>query len=262
MKKITTLLSVFLFTLALQAQQTVNFKIEYKPNTTYAQTITQSNKVDVSYGDGGEPMVNESATTMQNLVKTGKLTGDEMPLNMEMTMDKSAQGADQLNGSKFYGRVKKGNVMVFDSIQAPGMQPEMKNMLKGMMEKMLTQAFVAERKVKVGESFVQEIPMNIPLGPVTLDMKDVVTYKLNKVEGTKAYFSLNHVITMQTTTEGEEMKGSGVGNGEMVYDMASNFTVQNDSDVSMEMAFSAQGMDMSVKTKNVSKITTIVTPSK
>ena len=114
MKKITALLSVFLFTLTAQAQ-TVDFKIEYKPNTTYTSTTSQDNKVEVGYG--GEPMVQEMKSQLVNTIKVGALSNGEAPFTIELSMDASKQGAAQINGTKVTGKVKPGQVPVIENVK-------------------------------------------------------------------------------------------------------------------------------------------------
>ncbi len=259
MKKITALLSVFLFTLTAQAQ-TVDFKIEYKPNTTYTSTTSQDNKVEVGYG--GEPMVQEMKSQLVNTIKVGALSNGEAPFTIELSMDTSEQGAAQINGTKVTGKVKPGQVPVIENVKTPGNEPMMNDMIKGMMEQAMAQTFLPARKVKVGESFTQESPMEIPMGPVTMKMKDVVTYKLLKVEGRKAHFSQDHVITLDMDVEGQNMKGNGTGSGTVVYDMDNNFIVNNVTDMVMNMGFEAQGQAMEIKSTGKVTVDVAIAPAK
>lgn len=261
MKKITTLVVALLFAMGTQAQE-VNFKVGYKPNTSYTQTTTQKTEVGVLYEGAEEPMAQESGSTIVMKTIVGKLENNEMPVVMEIAMEAGEQGADQMNGAKIYGKAKPGSMPVFDRIDAPGMQDDVKTMLMQMMEKGLSQVFMPERKVKVGQSFVQETPMDIPLGPVVMKMKDVATFKLTKVVGRKAYFDVAHVMTLEASIEGQDMKGSGKGTGQMVYDMDQNYPVTNDAVVDMDMAFEAQGMQMTIKTKSDSKTSTVINANK
>ncbi|MEL1245403.1 hypothetical protein AAEO56_14105 [Flavobacterium sp. DGU11] len=261
MKKITTLVVALLFTMGLQAQE-VNFKVGYKQNTTYTQTTSQKTQVGVTYEGAEEPMEQESGSTITTKTTVGKLANNEMPIVMEISMEAGQQGADQMNGAKIYGKAKPGMMPTFERIEAPGMQDQVKDMLMGMMEKGLSQIFMPERKVKVGESFVQETPMDIPLGPVTMKMKDIATFKLKKVEGRKAFFDVTHVMTLEANIEGQDMKGSGTGSGVMIYDMDQNYPTSNDATVNMDMGFEAQGMKMNIKTTSETKAATVITASK
>jgi hypothetical protein len=261
MKKITTLAVAFLFTVAMQAQE-VNYKVTYKPNTTYTQTADQKTEIGISYEGMEEPMNQEMANKIVTKINVGKLANNEMPVVMEMMMEEGAMGAEQMKDAKIYGKAKPGAMPVFDRVEAPNMDEQTKEMMKAMMSKGLSQIFIPEKKVKVGGSFVQETPMEIPLGPVTMKMKDIATFKLKKVEGKKAYFDVDHVITLEASIEGQDMKGSGTGTGQMIYDMDQNYPVQNDVVLNMDMSLDMQGMAMNLKMKSDSKTATALTPNK
>ncbi len=260
MKKITTMAVALFMAVAVQAQE-VNFKPEYKANMTYTQTANQSNVIEMLYEGAEEPMKQESVNTITTTTLVGKAVNNELPFVMAMSMDATQEGAEMLNGAKITGKVKAGKP-VFESIEAPNMPDEVKGMIKNMMEQGLSQIFLPAKKLKVGESFVHETPMEIPLGPVTMKMKDIATYKLKKVEGRKAIFDVAHKVTLEASIEGQDMKGSGTGTGEMVYDMDQNYPVRNDAKMAMEMAFDAQGMNITMKTTNDTKTTTVITPTK
>lgn len=259
MKKITLLFSAVLFSAVLQAQ-TVNFKIAFKPNTVYTQTTVQSNKLEFTYG--GEPMMQEQNSTTVNTITTGSQSNNEIPVTMVLKMEEGAQGAAELNGAKITGKASTDAAPVFTAIEAPNLPEQAKEVILNMMTEAVSQTFLPAKQVKVGETFVQEVPMNIPLGPVTLNMKDVVTYKLDKVEVRKAYFNLNHVITLDMDVQGENMKGSGTGTGQMVYDMDKNYPLQNDAQLQLQMGFVTEGMAMDIKNNSTSKVSTVITPSK
>ena len=249
-----------LFTVALQAQ-TVNFKTSFKPNTTYTQSTSMLNKMEVSYG--AEPMAQEQNSSMTTITTVGALANNEMPVTVELTMDASQPGAAQMNGTKVIGKVSPDAAPVFTSIEAPNLPEQAKQMIMKMITEGATKGFLPAKQVKVGETFVQEMPMEIPIGPgQTMNMKDVITYKLDKVEGRKAYFTQNHVITLDMTVEGENMKGSGTGTGQIVYDMDNTYPIQNDSTLEMNMGFEAEGMPIDIKTTTTTKISTVITQSK
>lgn len=260
MKKIAFLFSAVLFTVTLQAQ-TVNFKTSFKPNTTYTQTTSMTNKVEVAYG--AEPQVQEQNSAMTTVISVGALANNEMPINMVLNMDANQQGAAQLNGAKVIGKVSPDSAPVFTTMEAPNLPEQAKGMVMDMITEGVTNGFLPPRQVKVGETFVQEVPMNIPIGVgQTINMKDIITYKLEKVDGRKAYFSQNHVVTLDMTMDGENVKGTGSGTGQIVYDMDNTYPVQNDSTLELNMSFEAEGMPVNLKNITTSKVTTVIEPSK
>jgi len=261
MKKITTLAAALLMAMSMNAQE-VSLKPEFKANTVYTQTESQTNKIFMTLEGTDEPMEQEVPSSVTRTIEVGKLVNNELPFTITMAMDANQQGAEMLNGAKISGKVKAGK-LAFESVNAPNMTDEMKEMIKNMMEQALLTTFFPAKKMKVGESFVVDVPMEIPVGPgVSMNMKDVATFKLKKVEGRKAMFDINHVVTLQGNVEGQDMKGSGTGSGEMIYDLDQNFPVNSTTNMVMDMGFETQGMKIDMKVTNTTKTNTVITTKK
>lgn len=247
MKKIALLLFVAFQVASINAQQSIKFKMGYKPSTTYKITSDQKSSTSISYGADMEPMVQEAAINMIQTFKTGKLTGNSMPIVMTMVPEKGSDAAAVMpNGATIYGSVKNENQVQFDSISGDGMQEQTKSMMMTMIKTMASQYVVPERTVKVGESFSVDVPMDMPMGPITMKMNTKTTYKLVKIEGKKAFFDLVTVIDISGDMSGQEMKGSGSGTGLLVYDIDKNFFTEQTGKSTSTMAFEAQGMKMNI----------------
>lgn len=262
MKKITTLLFVLGLAVNLNAQQTIEFKIEYKENTTYIQTSKANTQVETVYkGDKDmldmlaaqgieNPTINKNLITTISKTKAGKLKGTEIPLVIELSMDSGENMPNVLpTGTAIYGRMNKNAAPVYDSIHAPGMDAAMKEMFFTTMKNIASQVYVPARKVKVGEAFTVDTPLKIPAGPIELVLKNIITYKLVKVEGKKAYFDVKYAITMDSEVEGTTMKATGDGAGTIVYDIENSFIVNNDGTIDMNMDMDVMGMMLTIKSK-------------
>lgn len=254
---------LFLLVGASAFAQTVTIKMGYKPNTTYRQVQDQKVTSEVSYGEGMDPMKQDAATKTTSITKTGKLADNMIPFTTELELDAESAAMAQIpKGTKLYGKADANGVPKFDSIHAPGMNPQIKDMLVKMMQSNLSQSTIPQKTVKVGESFVVDTPFDLPMGPTTMQMQNKTTYKLIKIEGKKAHFDLSSVYTLTTKVEGQDMNGSGTAMGSMIFDTGLGYPTQLNTVTDMSMGFQAEGMDMSVKTKVDLKQTTEVTPSK
>lgn len=262
MKKIALLLLITFQVLSLHAQQSIKFKIGYKPNTTYKIGIVQKTNSSISYGADMEPMNQESVSDIAQTMKTGKFTGSTMPMTIALQAGKDSDAAAIMpNGATIYGKISQENSVQVDSLNAPGMPEQAKSTILTMMKGMANQYVVPERTVKVGETFTVNTPMDVPMGPVTMHMDTKTTYKLTKVEGKKAYFDLNMIIDMKADAGGQEMKGTGKGTGSLIYDIDNNFFSQQDTVSDSVINFEAQGMKMSITNKQDSKVNVQVLPN-
>lgn len=238
--------------------QTVTLKMGYKPNTAYKLTQTQKTLSEISYGEGMEPMQQENTISYVSVTKTGKTANGQTPFTTELELDGEAAKAAQIPaGTKFYGKTDKDGVPRFDSIHAPGMNPQIKEMLKSMLQSNITQGMIPAKTVKVGETFVANNTTDMPMGPITAKMISTTTYKLKKVDGKKAYFDISAVYRI----EGEGIGGKGTAMGDMAYDTAVDFPIQVNLVTDMETSFQAQGMDIKSKTKVDQKQTYQITPA-
>lgn len=273
MNKALSLLIVSFCTVTALAQ-TITFKTAYKPNTTYTQSMVSTVKNEVSYQGSPEilemikqqgvenPTITEAKSTMNSESKTGKLTGTEMPLVMKMSIDNGTPTKVIPDNTLIYGKVKQEGLPVLDSINNPKIDANVKDALLKSMKDAMAQLYVTERKVKVGESFTVDTPFSMPMGPATLNMKNKVTYKLIKVEARKAYFDVNHVYTIDTVTEGQNMKGSGTGTGKLVHDLDNNFSVKMDMNIVLSMGLEMEGVKLDIKSNNTTSFTTTISSSK
>lgn len=247
MKKIALFLFVAFNAISLNAQQSINFNVAYKPNMTYNLTNDLTAVTVMSYGEDMEPMEQEMKTKTLNVIKTGKAANNSFPFTMTLEADKDSDaGAIMPNGATIKGTVKQDGKPVFESLEAPGMPAEQKEVMMATMKEMATSFIIPARTVKVGESFVVDTPMDVPAGPMTMKMNTKTTYKLTKVEGKKAFFDLSSVIDITANFQGEEMKGSGSGSGTMVYNIDNNFFTEQNIKTNTKMDFNVQGMKMSM----------------
>lgn len=257
MKKAALLL--FLLMGATAFAQSVTLKMGYKPATMYKLKQDQKISLSMSYGEDTEPMTQEQAINMTTITKTGKLQNNQIPFITELELGADAAAAAQIPaGTKFYGKADSNGVPKYDSIHAPGMNPQIKEMLKGMLQTNLSQSMIPNKTVKVGETFVVDTNTDMPMGPITAKMISATTYKLKKVEGKKAFFDVSAIYKI----EGQDVKGKGTAMGDMVYDTTVDFPVVINLVTDMENSMQAQGMDMVTKTKIDQKQTYEITPIK
>ncbi len=274
MKKSALFIFVSLCALTAAAQKTVTFKVAFKPKTVYTQNMTQTATNNISYKASEEilgmleaqgvtnPTITDNKTTSMSVTTTGKLTGTEIPLTTKMSLDAGTPEKIIPDNTMLYGRVKQDGLPVFDSIQAPGMNAQLKEIFIKTTQATLAQIIIPEHKVKVGQAFTVNTPLSIPVGPAMMNINDAATYKLIKVEGTKAHFDVNHAYTIDTDVNGQPIKGSGTGTGKLVHDLANNFILKQDATMTMQMGFDTNGITMDIKSNTTIAMDCTITAAK
>ena len=252
MKKATLFIAAFLMAGAMKAQDSVTLDIQLLPSKKYEQASVQNIQMDVEYGGGAQKM--DMKISINGEINTKKETNGMIPVVMGTSMSMSMEMEGMPGNSNdvkmdMYGKVKKGEfVPVFDSIVAPDMPSQAKQLALEGVKDMLTKIDYPKKTLKIGETFVQDVPIDMPLGGGAVKMNDKITYTLKKVESKKAYFDVVHNISMDgSLADGLSMKGSGNGTGKMVYDIDTKYPVVNNGEMSMDLDMEQGGMPMKMK---------------
>ncbi len=246
----------------IYSQEEILFKVEYKPQTTYNQTVDQTSENEVLYLGSNEfleklktkglqnPAVTKSQSKTRNINKTGKTIKNKFfPLTIEFIespLSKDKQGIP--NGTIIYGKVPVGQSPILDSVHSPEMDIEFKKLLVPSMQSTMAQLTLPEKKLKVGESFTREIPLTIPVGNTNFNMTNTAVYKLNRIVDGLAYFDISQVYTLNSSET--KMKATGKGNGQIIYDIKNTFYLKYQTETSMEMELDKESYSIKVKTKS------------
>ena len=273
MKK-TLLLSVLLLgCISLKAQQSVLLKMEYKPGKKYLSTnqskndITMDLKADeaimAKIREAGQkfPMNMESIVDMEMLMETGSRVNNNLPFILvynKFNTNNNVDGKDMpmdknlLQGKKIYGKIEGGLHMKIDSI--PGdMAEDIKSALISSISQLTQQFKFPDKPVKIGESFVQELPVNMPIAGNNLQIIIKSTYKFVSVTNNDAIFDIVQDATADLDFQQATMKMKGNGTGQMVYSIADNFVKSSTSDFEYTYNMQMEGMDMMGTSKSKSQ---------
>lgn len=256
MKKTFTLIALAAINLAAFAQE-VNFKLEFKPNSTYTQKTDMDMMMDIGQ-EGQGNMEQPMAMALIYTIKTGKAAANgDVPFTANMKMENDmVPNLEEINNNKYYGHFTKGAVPVIDSLNVAASMGQAKEDLKKAFAKAISQFPAEGKKLKVGESFqIKDLP--IDLGGMDLGGANVsVTYTLKKVEGNKATFDVLMDTPLDMTTQGVSMKGKMKITGTMTYLTDAKYI--GTQDLLMDATFSMAEAGVTVNMKGKSLITTTV----
>jgi hypothetical protein len=271
MKKIYLLALLCLPFAQLRAQDGVVYKIKYLPNHEYKMAIKMGMKLNATIkGDQSiidkltaegitQPVTVDFQFAVDADTKTGAQTADNMiPLNMDVKIVNISVNA---NGNqapipatiagkdvKIVGRAGlDGLSMIIDSVAGKKTDDSTQKNMKQMMNLFQRQIKFPEKGLKVGESFTQTMPFNIPMGKNTsntVHMDYSITYKLTSVTDGKAYFDVVPNFTMNFDIQKVAITMSGTGLGKMVYSIKDNFPISNDGNFSMTIKVTSDKLNV------------------
>ena len=250
MKKPLIALLLLFTTIGLKAQQQVLFKLRYSPSRNYASMVKMNMDLEMNM-DG-------DTATLNKMKKSGR---SPFPMVMKMDIEgnmntvTSALNADKsinfiinnsrlsktrllMNGKEtsvpvpaskeiIYGKCTAEGKMDIDSISGKRMTDSIKAAVLKSINTVLANVKFPETPMKIGDTFVQDIPMDMNMGMMSAKAISKATYKLTGIENGKAYFDVNHVMTIDVAGEKNKVKVNvdmtGGGDGKMIYDIANSY---------------------------------------
>ncbi|MDR3626858.1 MAG: hypothetical protein P4L45_08500 [Ignavibacteriaceae bacterium] len=262
--------SIFLFVLLIQlmftgcSQERIIFKIKYKPETKYNQTMEQTSQTEVKYSGSEEflqklkdkgaqnPTINNTKSKIESIFKTGKLTdGKRFPLTLEIINTTRGDGKKFIpDGTIIYGHGTIDNVPSFDSISSPGMNEQFKSTILQTMQSLFSQVILPEKEIKIGDEFSQETPISIPVAGINFKMVIKTNYKLIDIVKGVGDFDINQVYTFDTESNKDTIKATGKGKGKLLYDIEKGFDPEYQIDTDIEMNMNVNNLSLYIKSKS------------
>ncbi|MCM0666143.1 hypothetical protein [Flavobacterium tyrosinilyticum] len=261
---------LFICTTALsysQSNQILDFKIRFSPQTIYNQTMTNSASYELTYEGSEEllntlkssgvknPTITNSTVDMESVFKTGKANADgSFPVVIKYLKSLDNKGNTIIpNGTLIYGKGSITALPKLDSIVAKGIDDISKNTFFEIAKSSFSQLALPEKKLKVGEAFSQESPLNIPIGPLNIDMSVTTIYRLTSIFDKNAYFDINQIYTANVSSEKlNNIIVSGIGTGKMTYDIPNYFT--SESSIDMKLMFDLKQDEFNIKLNSSTSI--------
>ncbi len=275
------IIGLFLLTLLLnvtQAQESVKLKVGFKPNKIYHLKIEVISDNYMNYeGDSSLidqikqagvkiPMKVVTTVNMEETIETGDLRDDNsMKVFMKVEkVDTKSQlnGAENIDTSKnifknleLEGIYHPDNKISGIIIKGSNVPENLKNIVMQMLGEIFDKFKFPEKPVKIGESFDQEVPVQIPMANMgAMNIKTINNFLLEKIENGDSYFKVKSHLEITTTDPNLTSDTKGEGDGIFIYNIKDEFyhTYNTDMDVSMKMA--ANGLTIVSKSKSKTKM--------
>ncbi len=267
------LLFIQLISCRSHTQDQIDFKVRYKPSLNYNSTFSRSSHSEMTYKGSEDflrkikskgvdnPTITDNQQLIQAVFRTGKLTGsDKFPIAIEFIKTTSSNGNKEIpDGTKIYGKGSIGELPIIDSVSSGELTQEYKDALKQSMQSLLSQINLPEKKVKVGEQFTRDNPLNFPVAGVTLEATIKTIYKLVSISHDTANFDISQVYTFITDLTGHIIKAEGNGKGKLLYDIKNNFYLLYQIDIKMDTQLSLDNYELEIKSSSSSIKTTSIT---
>jgi hypothetical protein len=259
MKKLLVITGLFLVVAAqVKAQKEILFKLQYLPNHTYS-SVTKSDMNMEMNTVGDTAFINrmkksgqttssimQMQTSSKSETKTAAVnSAGDIPLvinastlSLKMIMNGKEFNPPIPNITKtFYCRFTKDSKIELDSVLGVKMNDSVRNTMIKMIKKIEGDITLPNKEMKIGDTFVQTIPVDVPIKGIELKMLGKTTYKLMGIENNKAYFDTNMVVTMDMAgvKEGKKITVdmTGGGDGKMIFDIQQGYPIIKQNSINL-----------------------------
>lgn len=246
-----------------QTKNEVLFKIQYKPQATYSNTIQLTSQNIFTYGGSEEiladlkesgmenPMTLDQNSTIKTVFRTGKIKGGkEFPIQIEVTDVSESDGGKSVlpKGLVFYGNCAESGLPKLDSLSGISYDESTKKALLDVTRDLFLQIDIPEKRIKVGDTFSQSMPISIPGGPAEAIMDVVADYKLISITNNFANFDIQ--ITYKINSGAiDSIQAIGKGTGKMTYDTKNFYITKHESNTEISLDIKDKEIDFSIKSK-------------
>jgi hypothetical protein len=265
MRKIIGLLLLLTqFSCAKHPQDRLTFKIQFQPEKKYSQ-IAERTYQSVTKFSGSEismqrlkirglqnPTISSKNSRTESVLKTGKRNdGNNFPVTMEYIKTTSNDGKKDIpDGTIFQGICIGTNMPKFNSVASEGFDEMNKTTALQTLQNTFSQLTFPEKELKIGEQFSMEYPLSIPMEGSKIEMVVTNTYKLISISNNLANFDIAQQYQMIPKLMDNSFKGTGNGNGHLVYDVANTIILNYAMNTEMELNKKLDSFDFNLKTKS------------
>jgi len=240
------------------AQQEVRIHLFFKPGNVYRTVLTGNTDMAMDFtGDQAKidqmkskglilPLMIKGVSESITVTTTGERTSDnripvrmvyEKMTNKNIMNEKETVVENPATGLIVEGSYNsEGNKMTIDTLISDKLDDGFKNMLRATIENVQQLVIFPETPLKVGDSFEQKVPMEIPMpGVAPIKILINTTYNLKSIENSIAKFDFKQTVQLGIENPAAEISASGGGTGTSEYDITMNVMSTYESDLKMNM---------------------------
>ncbi|SHM85910.1 hypothetical protein SAMN05444366_4360 [Flavobacterium saccharophilum] len=247
-----------------QSNQILDFKPGYSLETIYRQATSNSSDYEVVYSGNEKFLENlkqngivnptkiKNSFNLETLSKTGKTDkSGNFPITIEYLKSIDANGKTIIpNGTLLYGKTSSSTMPEMDSIVSKGMEESFKNIIFQTVKSTFSQLVMPQKKLKIGESFIQESPLTLPIAGINIEMQITTTYRLKSMNSKNAFFDITQTYTMKMSDSRFETNGAGIGKGDLIYDIPNHFITGNTLVMDFNLDLKSTDFTLQLKSKS------------
>ena len=262
MKKLIYIIFLMFF-FKVNAQDSLVFKMKYLPDHKYKSVFEMHNnialnlkgskvEIDKLKAEGIQsPMGIVGETSTEYTIETGATTksgifpatiiyesiiSKQFLNNKELSLPKNS-----LSGKKIYAHSNGNDMLSIDSISDNKDNDNLLSSVSTMFKRINKKINFPEKKIKIGESFTQEIPMTLPLIGNNATTMVKVIYKLIEIKDEQGVFDIVQSANINMNTQQGDVNITGNGTGKLIFSIKNKFPVQYETDIILNFTLNLNG---------------------
>jgi hypothetical protein len=205
------------------------------------------------------PMLIESSTSMKTTLKSydwlpdssfkTKTVYDNIQ-NYQIQNGERTESDSPLSGLIIEGTYNSLNKFTIDTLISEKLDDNTRTTLIHTLENVQDKIVFPEYPMSVGDTFEQELPMNIPVAGVsTIEMILKTKYKLKKIRGDIATFNINQIIELNMDIDQANVSATGTGKGISEFDISNKFITKYESDLTIRLLMNVDQIKINAEIK-------------
>jgi len=161
------------------------------------------------------------------------------------------ESTKSLVGMQSFGKFSKENKTKIDSVKGDNLSTELKQQLPDFLNSMFSNIQYPDYPLGIGDKFIQELPLAIPVGETNLNIIMTYEYILAEVSDKEAIFNIKSMIELKKDNTEENVRAGGNGDGLLIHNLDLNYSTNYTTNI--EMVFESKTEEMLITQKIISK---------
>ena len=257
-----------------QSAKEVIFDSRFQPNLEYItemESISKSKinfigpkeKIDNIKASGIDlPMIVEGSTSMKTTIQTFDLLPDSTfkakmvygnVRNSQVQNGERTEKDSPISGLIIEGTYNSQNKFKIDTLISDKVDENTRNTLIYTLENVQDKIAFPDYPMTVGDSFEQELPMNIPVAGISnVGIIIKTKYKLKNISGDIATLDINQLIELNMDVEQANVSATGKGTGLSQFDISNKFITKYESDLTIELTMNVEDLEVNAEINAIS----------
>ena len=242
----------------------VVLKVQYQPEKTYIISTIRGTETVITYS--GQPIAMRKLKSMNvknptvSKIKaktdtelvTGKRSADKsFPVSLTYKRTMSLDGKNEIpEGSIVQGEIIGDQLPIFSKVTSATLDIDQKDKLLQTVQTTFDQFKFPEQRLKIGDQFSTDRPMEMAMEGSTIDIVVTTIYKLLSIKNGIAQFELGQSYQMTPKIMDNSFTGKGSGKGRFSYDIENSLITDYALKTELDMNKKLDYYEFDLKTVN------------